>query len=195
MPHPQDERIAKRPEASQERGSRLSEERTVTENRETSDSVRRAERLNTLRDVNTKLPTPPSIPGYHLCWLTTTNQSDPLEHRYRIGYVLVKPEELPGFSMPTQQSGQAAVTDRIQINEMVLAKIGMTEWEENMKYLHHDLPLEQVAALKDSVSIQKDGRGRDVAYTGQEFKNGVADGFQDLGRRARGGTPSFAGVA
>lgn len=188
----QDERIAKRPDSDQDRGSRLSHERSVTEDRETSDAVRLAEKRAVLRDVNTKLPSPPSIAGFHLCWLTTTNQSDPLEHRFRIGYVLVKPEELPGFNISSQQSGAAVASDRITVNEMVLAKIGMKDWEDNMKYLHHDLPIEQMESLRTSVQISKDGRGRDVGYTGQEFKNGVADGFSTLGRHGR---PSFAGVA
>jgi hypothetical protein len=185
----QDEKLAKR---SDERGSRLSAERAVTEDRETSDAVRLAEKLSILRDVNTKLPTPPSLPGFHLCWLTTTNQSDPLEHRFRLGYELVKPEEMPGFCLPSQQSGTIQ-TDRICVNEMVLAKIEMSLWESYMKYLHHDLPLEQISSLKDSVQITKDGRGRDVGYTGQEFNNGLTDGFTQL-RSARG-KPSFAGVA
>ena len=55
----QDERIAKRSDESQERGSRLSQERAVTEDRKTSDAVRLAEKHAVLRDVNTKLPAPP----------------------------------------------------------------------------------------------------------------------------------------
>ena len=27
------------------------------------------------------LPTPPEIPGFHLCWLSSTNQYDPIHHR------------------------------------------------------------------------------------------------------------------
>lgn len=191
MSQHQDERIAKRSDAN-ERGSRLSAERVVTEDRETSDASRLAEKLAILRDVNTKLPTPPAIPGYHLCWLTTTNQSDPLEHRFRLGYELVKPEELPGFNMQTQQAGQLA-TDRIAVNEMVLAKIGVETWNHYMKHLHHDLPIEQLDALKQSVQISKDGRGRDVAYTGNEFSNGTTDGFSQMRGAPR--APSFAGVA
>lgn len=189
----QDERIAKRPDMLQDRGSRLSSERAVTEDRETNDATRLAEKLNILRDVNTKLPQPPEIPGFHTCWLTTTNQSDPLEHRFRLGYTLVKPEELPGFNMQTQQAAQLA-TDRIAVNEMVLAKIEKSQWESYMKHLHHDLPKEQLDALKQSVQITKDGRGRDVAYTGGEFRNGQADGFADLGR-AGGRQADFRGVA
>ena len=118
-----------------------------------------------------------------------------MEHRFRIGYILVKPEELQGFAMASQQSGQAAITDRIQVNEMVLAKIAEADWEDNMKYLHHDLPLEQMEQLRQQVSIQKDGRGRDVGYTGGEFRGGMADGFENLGRRQGSMVPNLAGVA
>lgn len=188
----QDERIAKRPDGTLERGSRLSAERAVTEDREVTDASRLAEKLNILRDVNTKLPAAPTIPGFHTCWLTTTNQSDPLEHRFRLGYELIKPEEAVGFALPSQQSGTHVASDRIVINEMVAAKIEISLWESYMKHLHHDVPLEQISSLKQSVQISKDGRGRDVAYTGGDFRNGVADGFTSLGHGTR--AASFAGV-
>jgi hypothetical protein len=186
----QDERIARRASSSEARADRLASDRAATENRETNDATRLEEKLAILRDVNTKLPTPPEIPGYHLCWLTTTNQSDPLEHRFRLGYELVKPSELPGFALPTQQSGEAT-SDRIAINEMVLAKIEQKQWLAYMKHLHHDLPIEQANNLKNSVQIQEDGRGRKVAYTGGEFSRGVSDGFASIGKAP---PPSFVGV-
>lgn len=191
MAQDQDERIAKRALANETHADRAASDRPVTENRESTDILRNEELFAMVRDVNTKLPSPPAIPGYHMCWLTTTNQSDPIEHRLRIGYQLVKQFELPGFSLPTQQSAQVS-DDHIRVNEMVLAKIGIDRFNTIMKYLHHDLPLEQVQTLKNSIRIQKDGRGNDVAYTGDGFQSGISDGFSSLGR-AR--APSFAGVA
>jgi hypothetical protein len=191
MAQDQDERIAKRAVASDSRADRALSDRPVTESREATDPLRNEELFAMLRDVNTKLPTPPAIPGFHLCWLTTTNQSDPIEHRLRMGYQLVKQSELPGFSLPTQQSSQVS-DEHIRINEMVLSKISMERFELIMKYLHHDLPLEQIQTLKNSVRIERDGKGREVGYTGDGFSNGVSDGFTTLGR-AR--APSFAGVA
>ena len=188
----QDERLANRSNSG-ERSSRFASDRAITENREVTDADRMAEKLAILRDVNTKLPTPPEIPGYHLCWLTTNNQSDPLEHRFRLGYELVKPEELPGFVMTTQQGGQAVASDRIAVNEMVLSKISRELWEAYMKHLHHDAPNEQISLLKDSVRIQHDGRGKEIAYTGGEFKNGVADGYSQIGAGRR--TPTFSDAA
>ena len=44
------------------------------------------------------LPKVPDIPGWHLCWLSTTNGYDSIDKRMRLGYVPVKAEELPGFA-------------------------------------------------------------------------------------------------
>ena len=189
-----DERIAKRAGAGDVRIERLASERNKTENRENTDAVRREERLAILRDVNVKLPKIPEIPGYHTCWLTTTNQSDSLEWRMRVGYELIKPDELPGFCTASQQSGQTS-TDRIMINEMVAAKISNEMAEEAMQMFHNDMPNEQIRNLTESVKIMRDGRGREVAYSGTDrdgsFKDGVADGFRTLSKNVR---PSFAGV-
>ena len=189
-----DERIAKRDAQGASRADRLSSERSVTENRETSDNLRLEERLAVLRDVNTKLPQAPEIPGYHTCWLTTTNQSDSLEYRFRLGYELVKPEELPDFAAPTsQQSGQVS-SDRICVNEMVLAKLRRELAEAYLHEVHHRLPNEQLKGLQQSVQITRDGRGREVGYSGREdggFVNGASDGFRSLPRTNK---PSFEGV-
>jgi hypothetical protein len=184
----QDERYAKRPTADG-RTDRVATDRPNTQNRESADVIRMQERRNLLRDVNTKLPQPPEMPGFHMCWLTTTNQSDPLEHRFRRGYSLVKQSELPGFKMDTQQSGQ--VDEYIRVNEMVLAKIERDLWLDDMKTLHHDMPLEQLDGLRNSVSIRDDGRGNKVGYTGGEFSRGLADGYAGLGRSR---PASFVGV-
>ena len=41
------------------------------------------------------LPTLPEIPGFHTCWLSTTNQYDPIHKRLRMGYTPVTPQDLP----------------------------------------------------------------------------------------------------
>lgn len=184
-----DERIAKRASVSDARADRLSTDRSVTENRENTDAVRSADRHAMLRDTNTLLPVPPDMPGYHLVWLTTTNTKDTLEQRQRLGYTLVKPSELPDFSLHSQKSS-TVTEDRIQINEMVLAKIPHDLWIQDMTYLHHTQPKEALDNLKNSVRIGQDGRGRDVAYTGGEFRGGIADGYAQTNLRA----PSFQGI-
>jgi hypothetical protein len=43
------------------------------------------------------LPKLPELPGWHLCWLSTTNGYDSIDKRIRLGYVPVKADEFPGF--------------------------------------------------------------------------------------------------
>ncbi len=174
-----DERLAKRADNGSARIDRLSLDRPIAQDRENSESVRKAERRKLLRDTNTLLPDPPELPGYHLCWLTTTNQKDPLEFRFRRGYELVKRAELPGFCLNSQKSGEVT-DDRIMVNEMVLAKIPMDLWKQDMIEIHHEIPKEQMDNLRNSVRIGQDGKGRQVAYSGGEFRDGVSDGYQSI---------------
>lgn len=186
----QDERIAKRADNGSARADRLTSDRSTTENREKTDSVRAKERHAMLRDTNTLLPVPPEMPGYHLIWLTTTNGKDTIESRQRLGYELVKRSELPDFALNSQKSGEVT-EDRIMINEMVLAKIQHDLWIEDMTYLHHTVPTEAAKNLKDSVRIGQDGKGRNVAYTGGEFNSGVSDGYNSLTQTK---APTFFGI-
>lgn len=185
-----DERIAKRADNGVARRGRPSIDRNITQNRENSDPIRRAERRAMLSDVNTLLPHPPKMPGYHLFWATTTNTKDSVETRQRLGYAFVTRDELPDFALNTQKSGEAT-DDRIMINEMVLMKINEQDWEDDMLYKHHDLPNESIDNLKSGINVMKDGRGQNVAYTGGDFSNGVSDGFASLGRYRE---PTLEGV-
>lgn len=166
------------------RTSRADEDRPATQDRDASDNLRMQERLALLSDVNTVLPKPPKIKGHHLIWLTTTNQQDSLERRFQLGYVLVHPDEVPGFSYSTQKSGQVT-GDRIMINEMVLAKLPMELYAAYMKRNHHDAPLEQEEAIRPEnvISHMKDGRGQSIGIV-------EGDGFQELKKRPR--APNFA---
>lgn len=185
-----DERIAKRADNGVARRGRPSIDRNITQNRENSDPIRRAERRAMLSDVNTLLPHPPKMPGYHLFWATTTNTKDSVETRQRLGYAFVTRDELPDFALNTQKSGEAT-DDRIMINEMVLMKINEQDWEDDMLYKHHDLPNESIDNLKSGINVMKDGRGQNVAYTGGDFSNGISDGFASLGRYRE---PTLEGV-
>lgn len=176
----QDERLAKRTGSSDIRADRAISERSNTENREHTDSVRAEENWQAiLRDTNTLLPTAPSIPGFHTCWLTTDNKKDPLEHRFRMGYSLVKRAELPDFCINSQKSGDIT-DDRITVNEMVLAKIPQEIWDRNIKYIHFDLPNDRARQLKDSVEQYRDSRGVARGAVG-----GMPDGFMEMARNRK----------
>ena len=89
------------------------------ENRASEDQVRAApqdnfvtsnERRKMWKDEWTQraLPDVPEIPGWHLCWLSTTNSYDSIDKRVRLGYVPVKAEEIQGFENNKVKSGEHA---------------------------------------------------------------------------------------
>ena len=138
------------------------------------------ERRSNFRDewTATALPTPPDIPGYHLCWLSTTNSYDPIHKRIRMGYEPVQVVEVPGFEAYKMKSGEFEGV--VACNEMVLFKVPKELYEEMMSYFHHEKPLEEEAMIRQNMPL--DGNVRQVA-------SGDEDGFGSLGRQVR---PSFA---
>ena len=75
------------------RRSRGMDDRKVTEDRVMSDDERlEMFRMNLYNDA---LPIIPEIPNYHVCWLTTTNKSDTIQQRLRLGYELIKGDDVP----------------------------------------------------------------------------------------------------
>ena len=81
MTNTNDERLKK--SVGDGRGDRAMVDRAVTEDREISDS----DRLDMFRQqfFHASLPDLPKIPGYHVCWLTTTNPRDTINMRMRLG--------------------------------------------------------------------------------------------------------------
>jgi len=77
------------------RVSRNMEDREITENRTFTDN----DRLSMFRQqfFQSALPDLPEIPGYHVCWLTTTNPRDSIHSRRSLGYTPVEPHEVPGW--------------------------------------------------------------------------------------------------
>ena len=71
----------------------------------------RRERLEAFRDKwqNSALPDlPPGvIPGFHLCWLSTTNNYDSIDKRLALGYEPVKASELgKGFERSEEHTSE-----------------------------------------------------------------------------------------
>lgn len=116
------------------------------------------------------LPNPPEIPGWHLCWLSTTNQYDPIHKRMRLGYQPVMADELPGFEHLKVKAGEHV--GHISCNEMILYKLPEDIYQDYMLETHHYAPLEeadkirvqqeQLLAAQDSSGrklIQQEGEG------------------------------------
>lgn len=151
------------------------------------DGLESAKRRN-FRDEWTQeaLPKLPPIPGYHLCWLSSTNQYDPISKRVRMGYTPVKPEELPGFEHLTHKSGQWE--GMIGVNEMLLYKIPLSLYSQIMTEFHHDGPLEEEAAIREKaeeISSELTDREGEPLIT-------LERGMQSLGRRPKR-KPVFTG--
>lgn len=129
-----------------QRTSRRAQERSVTENRELTESDRLAMFRNTL--FNDALPDLPNIPGYHMCWLTTTNPSDPIHKRVQLGYELLRADEVPGLEYASLKTGD--YQGIVGVNEMVAAKIATSLYEGFMQEAHHNRPAEQEGMLSQA---------------------------------------------
>ena len=142
-----DERLKK--SAGEDRENRAMKDRTVTQNREISDD----ERVEMFRQqfFQSSLPDLPKIPGWHMCWLTTTNPRDSIQMRMRLGYEPVKPEDVPGWEYATLKTGDWA--GFIGVNEMLAFKLPISLYEKFMLEAHHNAPLREEEKLTDTAEF------------------------------------------
>lgn len=141
-----DERLKK---SNDSRLSRAMDDRAVTESREITED----DRLEMFRQqfFQSALPDLPKIPGWHLCWLTTTNPRDSIQGRLRLGYEPVKPEDVPGWEHATIKTGDWQ--GFIGVNEMLAFKLPVSLYEKFMKEAHHDAPLREEEKLSDTAEF------------------------------------------
>lgn len=176
-----DDRLRKNP-ADADRGSR---DNTADAGRVQNDggTLSAAERRQMLRQewVQEVLPTAPEKPGFHRCWLSTTNSTDPIFRRMRQGYQPVKAADIPGFSQYRVSGGE--FDGCVQCNEMLLFEIENQTYQDLMTIYHHELPAEAEQSIKEKVSGQQtDSEGRELVQ--------LEEGFKQLGRLPQ--TPKFA---
>lgn len=155
----QDDRLKKISDPA--RVNRAMNDRQITENRTVSDD----ERIEMFRTqfIQSALPDLPKIPGYHLCWLTTTNPRDSIHARMRMGYSPVKPEDVPGWEYASIKTGEW--TGMIGVNEMLAFKIPTGLYEKYMLEVHHNAPLsenEKLTATADAIREQAKSVGSQV---------------------------------
>ena len=99
------------------------------------------------------LPKTPEIPGWHLCWLSTTNAYDTIDKRMRLGYVPVTADEIPGFDSFRVKAGEHV--GHISCNEMLLFKLPMDVYQDVMAQMHYEAPREEV----ERIFSQAEGAG------------------------------------
>jgi len=125
------------------------------------------------------------IPGWHLCWLSTTNGYDSIDKRMRLGYVPVRADELPGFDNYRVKAGEDI--GFIACNEMRLYKLPMEVYQEVMTQMHHDAPNEE----SDKVQVQVEQLQGNRDSSGRSLGSVEGEGFGNLNRNVQ--TPVFHG--
>lgn len=144
--------------------TRHAQDRQVTEQRELTED----DRLEMFRNqlFNDALPDLPDLPGYHMCWLTTTNPRDPIFRRMQLGYEPVKPDEVPGMAHATLKTGDYA--GMIGVNEMLAFKLPMSLYLKFMQEAHHDAPLREEDKLAEVAEMMRNEaeRAGSVLYEG-----------------------------
>ena len=166
-----DERLKK--SAGEGRENRAMEDRAVTQNREISDD----ERVEMFRQqfFQSSLPDLPKIPGWHMCWLTTTNPRDSIQTRIRLGYEPVKPEDVPGWEYATLKTGDWQ--GFIGVNEMLAFKLPISLYEKYMREAHHDAPLREEEKLTDTADfLENQARASKSKLT-------MGDGNKEIGQQ------------
>jgi hypothetical protein len=109
------------------------------------------------------LPKAPEVPGWHLCWLSTTNTYDTIEKRFRQGYVPVKTDEHPGYENYRVKAGE--YTGFIACNEMILCKLPMEVYQDIMLHMHHEAPMDEADKVRvqvEQLQGNRDSSGRSL---------------------------------
>ena len=142
-----DDRLTNKP--GRPKLERTMQDRAVTENREITED----DRVQMFRQqfFQSSLPDLPKIPGWHTCWLTTTNPRDSIQMRIRLGYEPVKPEDVPGWEYATLKTGDWA--GLIGVNEMLAFKLPLSLYEKYMREAHHDAPMYEEEKLLDTAQF------------------------------------------
>ena len=130
--------------------------------------------LEMLDNMDNLLPDIPPLPGYHNCWLSTTNERDYIGQRERWGYTPYLMSELPaGAHVPTDVQTAGVGDGLIRVREMVLYKVPIARAEAIMRINHHLRPNQMAEALDPRRQIRlqeaRDRSGRPLI--------GPADGF------------------
>lgn len=149
-----DERLARDDSAVRE--DREDADRALAQDQELTDE----QRLDALRGeyFQQTLPNLPTIPGYHVCWLTTQNGRDPVHGRMRLGYEPIKASEVPGYEHSSLKTGEYAGC--IGVNEMVAFKLPDRLYQKYMRESHHDEPARQEELLQEAVKQAQESAAR-----------------------------------
>ena len=168
---------------SGDRESRAMTDRAISENREMTDEERIE--LFATQHFQHVLPDLPKIPGYHVCWLSTTNQSDSIHARQRLGYEPIRREDVPGWAFDTFSLKTGEHAGLIAINEMVAFKLKESLYQAYMTQAHHKMPAQQDEKLIHDVEQYNELLKANKTYI-ETF-----DGQKDIKDGLQNRTPTF----
>lgn len=129
------------------------------------------------------LPNLPPIPGFHVCYLSTTHRSDTIYKRERMGYVPVTEDDLPETLRSPMRLKDGEYQGRFGVGEMLAYKIPIERYQRLMMLRHHTRPLDAENSLKaQAFDFMKDRRGEPLVRE-------VGEGIVEFGGKIR--TPTF----
>ena len=167
------------------RETRASEDATRVAPEEKFMSSQERRKMWTDEWTQSALPRLPDLPGWHLCWLSTTNSYDSIDKRIRLGYVPVKADEFPGYENYRVKAGEHV--GFIACNEMLLHKIPMEMYQDIMLQMHHERPMEEA----DKIRVQAENLQGARDSSGKSLGRVEGEGFGDMDRHVP--TPVFHG--
>jgi hypothetical protein len=167
---------------------RAAKNRQQTHNRNATD----ADRMELFRQAHAQasLPDLPPIPGYHVCWLTSTNSKDSLSLRRRLGYEPIRPDEMVGFGEFAQGQAGTPQEGLICVNEMVAFKLPIDVYNEYMQENHHYAPAREDEKLTDAAQQAKEALLRKTGKAPE-----LGDGIDALDAMASIQVPDFTDQA
>lgn len=166
------------------RADRATTDRSTTENRVITDEDRLE--MYRMQTFQAALPDLPKLPGWHLIWLSTQNQYDPINRRENLGYVALRPSDVPQWgdsSHMTVKTGEYA--GYIGWNEMIAYKIPADLYAKYMRHSHYDAPNQEESRLKMTALQMREEAER------HKGKMAIGAGIDELGRD-RPAAPNFA---
>lgn len=135
------------------------------------------------------LPKPPVMPGWHLCWVSTTSNYDTPARRQRLGYLPVRMAEYQEKFDPTNGRSLVGHEGFVTCNEMLLMKIREERYQQIMLHYHHKQPLREEAGI---VEQTKEAAEQHAQRSGKpvQMGSGITDMEQSV-RRGENATPTF----
>jgi hypothetical protein len=171
-------------QSTNRRLGKAAQNRQQTQNRNATDF----DRMELFRQAHAQsaLPDLPPIPGWHVCWLTSTNSKDSLAFRRRLGYEPIKPEELVGFGEFALGATNTPQAGLICVNEMVAFKLPIDVFNEYMQENHHYAPAREDEKLTDAAQQAKEALQRKTGKTAD-----VGEGVDYIDHMASIRVPDF----